>query len=79
MSLSTQKLPKIEDMENKTRTNLEMVKKEVTVFISDMSRQEAAEFLSELADWSYANSESMLIDDEPEMQNYEEEDDYEHR
>lgn len=51
-----------------------MVKKEVTVFISDMSRQEAAEFLSELADWSYANSESMLIDDEPEMQNYEEDD-----
>lgn len=74
MSLSTQKLPKIEDMENKTRTNLEMVKKEVTVFISDMSRQETAEFLSELADWSYANSESMLIDDEPEMQNYEEDD-----
>jgi len=52
---------------------LEIVKKEVTVFISDMSRQEAAEFLSELADWAYANSESMWIDDEPEMQNYEEE------
>lgn len=61
-------------MENKTRTNLEIVKKEVTVFISDMSRQEAAEFLSELADWAYANSESMWIDDEPEMQNYEEDD-----
>ena len=59
-------------MEKKTQTNLEIVKKEVKVFISDMSRQEAAEFLSELADWAYANSESMYIDDELEMQNYEE-------
>lgn len=59
-------------MEKKTQTNLEIVKREITVFISDMSRQEAAEFLSELADWAYANSESMCIDDELEMQNYEE-------
>lgn len=53
---------------------MEIVKKEVKVFISDMSRQEAAEFLGELADWAYANSESMCIDDELEMQNYEEDD-----
>lgn len=61
-------------MEKKTQTNLEIVKKEVKVFVSDMSRQEAAEFLGELADWAYANSESMCIDDELEMQNYEEDD-----
>ena len=34
---------------------------------------ERAEFFSELADWAYAQHEAMSIDDECEMQNYEEE------
>lgn len=38
-----------------------------------MSREEAAEFFSELADRAYAQYEAMSIDDECEMQNYEEE------
>lgn len=34
---------------------------------------ERAEFFNELADWAYAQYEAMSIDDECEMQNYEEE------
>ena len=34
---------------------------------------ERIEFFSELADWAYAQYEAMSIDDEFEMQNYEEE------
>lgn len=34
---------------------------------------ERAEFFGELADWAYAQYEAMSIDDECEMQNYEEE------
>ncbi len=40
---------------------------------SDLENQDAAEFFNELADWVYANGEAMLIDNEPEMQDYEEE------
>lgn len=38
-----------------------------------MSREEAAEFFSELADRAYAQHESLTIEAECEMQNYEEE------
>ena len=38
-----------------------------------MERDEAAQFFSELADWAYAQYEAMSIDDECEMQDYEEE------
>ena len=34
---------------------------------------ERTEFFSDLADWAYAQYEAMSIDDECEMQNYEEE------
>ena len=41
------------------------MKKELALQTSEMERLEAAQFLGELADWAYANSEAMLIDDEP--------------
>ena len=33
---------------------------------------ERAEFFSELADWAYAQYEALLVEDECEMQNYDE-------
>ena len=57
-------------MDTKSRGALERLKKEVSLITSDMENQEAAEFYNELADWAYANGEAMLIDDEPEMQDY---------
>ncbi len=57
-------------MDTKSRGALERLKKEVALITSDMENQEAAEFFNELADWAYANGEAMLIDDEPEMQDY---------
>ena len=50
---------------------LENLKKEINLLASDMEKQDAAEFYSELADWAYANGEAMLMEDEPEMQDYE--------
>ena len=57
-------------MDTKSRGALERLKKEASLITSDMENQEAAEFYNELADWAYANGEAMLIDDEPEMQDY---------
>ena len=48
----------------KRKTNPPL-KKELALQTSEMERTEAAQFLGELADWAYANSEAMLIDDEP--------------
>ena len=52
-------------MEKKNVSALERVKKELALQTSEMERTEAAQFLGELADWAYANSEAMLIADEP--------------
>lgn len=54
-----------------TQKILENLKKEINLLASDMEKQDAAEFYSELADWAYANGEAMLMEDEPEMQDYE--------
>ena len=51
--------------------DIENLKKEINLLASDMEKQDAAEFYSELADWAYANGEAMLMEDEPEMQDYE--------
>ena len=53
-------------MENRNTKILENLKKEI-----NLEKQDAAEFYSELADWAYANGEAMLMEDEPEMQDYE--------
>ena len=58
-------------MENRNAKILENLKKEISLLSSDMEKQDAAEFYSELADWAYANGEAMLMEDEPEMQDYE--------
>lgn len=58
-------------MENRNTKILENLKKEINLLASDMEKQDAAEFYSELADWAYANREAMLMEDEPEMQDYE--------
>lgn len=60
------------NMENKNAKILENLKKEINLLVSDMEMQDAAEFYSELADWAYANGEAMLIDNELEVQDYEE-------
>ena len=51
---------------------LKALKQQATEVSLSMERDEAAEFFSELADWAYAQYESMSIDDECEMQNYDE-------
>ena len=61
-------------MEKKIHESLERIKKDASLIASDLENQDAAEFFNELADWSYANGEAVLIDDEPEKQ-----DDYEDR
>lgn len=61
-------------MEKKIHESLERIKKDASLIASDLENLDAAEFFNELADWSYANGEAVLIDDEPEKQ-----DDYEDR
>ena len=58
-------------MENRNAKILENLKKGINLLASDMEEQDAAEFYSELADWAYANGEAMLMEDEPEMPDYE--------
>lgn len=58
-------------MENRNTKILENLKKGINLLTSDMEKQDAAEFYSELADWAYSNGEAMLMEDEPEMQDYE--------
>ena len=50
-------------MENRNTKILENLKKEINLLASDMEKQDAAEFYSELADWAYANGEAMLMED----------------
>lgn len=52
---------------------LKSLKDQATETSLGMERDEAAQFFSELADWAYAQYEAMSIDDECEMQDYEEE------
>lgn len=49
-------------MENRNTKILENLKKEINLLASDMEKQDAAEFYSELADWAYANGEAMLME-----------------
>ena len=58
-------------MEKQTEKILKSVKDKVTMLSTTMERQDAAEFFNELADWAYANGEAMLIEDELELQEYE--------
>lgn len=60
-------------MERKSEQTLEILQKEITVATLDMENEEASEFFSALADWAYIQAEAMLIDSEPEMQDYDNE------
>ena len=51
---------------------LKTLKHQATEASLSMERDEAAQFFSELADRAYAQYEAMSIDDECEMQNYDE-------
>lgn len=60
-------------MGTKEEKMLKSFKNEIAVASSGMEKTAAAQFFSELADWAYANSEAMLIDDELDEQDYENE------
>ena len=52
---------------------MEILKKDIVAATLDRETEEAAEFFNALADWAYIQAEAMLIDDEPEMQDYDNE------
>lgn len=60
----------MEDVINRRLTNTKKILREST---TDLTKEEAAGFYSELADWAYNESETLLVDAEPEMQDYEDE------
>lgn len=60
-------------MDTKEEKMLQHFKSEIAMASSGMEKTAAAQFFSELADWAYANSEASLIDDEPDLQDYEDE------
>ena len=60
-------------MERKSEQTLEILKKEIVAATLDMENEEAAEFFNTLADWAYIQAEAMLIDNDLEMQDYENE------
>lgn len=60
-------------MDKQAEQALKALKQQATESSLGLERDEAAQFFSDLADWAYAQYEAMSIDDECEMQNYEEE------
>lgn len=58
----------MENVINKRLTNTKKILREST---QDLSKEEAAQYYSELADWAYNESECLIMDNEPEMQDYE--------
>ena len=58
-------------MGTKEEKILKSFKNEIAMASSGMEKAVAAQFFSELADWAYANSEAMLIDDELDEQDCE--------
>ena len=59
-------------MNKQTEQALKALKQQATEDSLRMDRNEASLFFSELADWAYTQYEVMSIDDECEMQNYDE-------
>lgn len=59
-------------MDRKSEQALKTLKQQATEASLNMEHDEAAQFFGELADWAYARHEAMSIDDECEMQNYDE-------
>ncbi len=59
-------------MDKQAEQALKALKQQATETSLGMGRNEASQFFSELADWAYAQYEAMSINDECEMQNYDE-------
>lgn len=59
-------------MDKQAEQALKALKQQATETSLGMERNEASQFFSELADWAYAQYEAMSINDECEMQNYDE-------
>ena len=63
----------LNDMDKRTEQTLNALKKPARENSQEMERDEAADFFGQLADWAYAQSESMSLADDLEMQDYENE------
>ena len=59
-------------MDKQAEQALKALEQQATETSLGMGRNEASQFFSELADWAYAQYEAMSINDECEMQNYDE-------
>ena len=59
-------------MDKQAEQALKALKQQATETSLGMERNEASQFFSELTDWAYAQYEAMSINDECEMQNYDE-------
>lgn len=60
-------------MDKKFKELLENIKNQVLDVITEMDRDEREEFFNRLNEWSYEKYEEALIEENAEMQNYEEE------
>ena len=60
-------------MDKKFKELLENIKNQVLDVITEMDRDEREEFFNRLNEWSYEKYEEALIEEDAEMQNYEEE------
>lgn len=60
-------------MDKKFKKLLENIKNQVLDVITEMDRDEREEFFNRLNEWSYEKYEEALIEEDAEMQNYEEE------
>lgn len=60
-------------MDKKFKELLDNIKSQVLDVITEMDRDEREEFFNRLNEWSYEKYEEALIEEDAEMQNYEEE------
>lgn len=59
-------------MDKKFKELLENIKKQVLDVITEMDRDDREEFFNRLNEWSYEKYEEALIEEDIEMQDYEE-------
>lgn len=59
-------------MDKKFKELLENIKNQVLDVITEMNREDREEFFNRLNEWSYEKYEEALLEDDLEMQDYEE-------
>lgn len=59
-------------MDKKFKELLENIKSQVLDVIAEMNREDREEFFNRLSGWSYEKYEEALLEDDLEMQDYEE-------